>query len=256
MARLFALGLVLCSAYLVSCAPTPTYTLEPMCSNEAFDFEDQKVNSFYRLEMNYTLSNLSSLLLPDDLRFETWSQNETEVLNLKNTKAAYNKLMEDFYERVMERVDSSIIYLHKQKVFKIWDFFGSFKSKIGFGESSSYYKIDSVIKSSAEFLHDLLSIKSDLLAPNLLKKDELKMILIGIEKQMNVPLDAFVFENHASHFYYNKRILQSTSFVVDQINKNATAFFTVFVPVYTRNPNNTGYQCRRAKLLPAFFNQL
>ena len=257
MNRLFVfLGLVLGSMVLVNCAPK--FYLEPMCKNEVFDFEDQKVNAFYRVELNYTLRNLSQLLLPEDLKFETWSNNDTEVQLLYKTKNQFNKLMEDFYNRqTIDRVDSSVVYLHKKAIFRVWDLFSSFKGRVGFGESSSLYTIDSTIKAAAEFFHDIMSLKSDLLAPNLIKKDDLKVLIVEIERIMEIPVEQFVFENHASHFYYNKRILQMKNFIFDTADFTAQALFTVFIPVHSKDTTNSPtYPCRKAKLLPAFYNQL
>ena len=116
--------------------------LHPICANDTFDFEGRNVNSFFEIQLNFTLRPLKNLQLADRLNseFERWTENGTELQQLIGKKNEFNRIVREFYEQdKINRVNVTGILLTRKAILDNRAYFQSWYSRIGFGEKIAWH---------------------------------------------------------------------------------------------------------------------
>lgn len=118
--------------------------LHPICKNDTFDFEGRNVNSFFAIQLNYSLPKPEYLQLADRLNkeFERWTTNATELKQLIGIKDQFNRIVSNFYQQ--DKINDKQLYtrdilITRKVILDIREYFQSWYSRIGFGEKIAWH---------------------------------------------------------------------------------------------------------------------
>ena len=133
MKRLLFLTILVAAA---SCADE--VRLNSICKNDVFDFEGREVNSYFAIQLNFTLPQRKSLQLDDRLdgEFKRWTSNSSELQQLIAKKDEFNRIVQDFYrqDKINEMLNVTEILRTRKATLNIRAYFQSWYGRLGFGE--------------------------------------------------------------------------------------------------------------------------